>query len=94
MRPDIPVGVQSAQITHAAGESSPGNLPSGTYAVVLTADVSNLLKIEQILKDAHIPFSAIRENGGDWDGELMAIGVAPDRKNKLRRYFSSLPLLR
>jgi hypothetical protein len=35
VRADLPQGVRSAQIIHAAGESSPGWLPNGTYAVAL-----------------------------------------------------------
>ena len=94
MRPDLPVGVQAAQITHAAGESSPGNLPGGTYAVVLTAVPHTLLELEQKLKTSDVAFTAIRENGGEWDGELMAIGVMPGRRSMLKKHFSSLPLLR
>jgi hypothetical protein len=46
VRADLPRGVQSAQIVHAAGESSPGQLPSGTYAVTLTAPSEQALQKE------------------------------------------------
>jgi len=35
VRRDLPIGVLGAQIIHAAGESSPGGLAEGTYAVAL-----------------------------------------------------------
>lgn len=82
----------AAQVTHAAGESSPGDLPAGTYAVVLAAD--DLAPVEQHLIDNEIPHRAIRENDGDYAGQLVAIGVRPERRSKLKRHFSSLPLLR
>jgi len=46
VRADLPRGVQSAQIVHAAGESSPGTLPSGTFAVTLTAPSEQALRKE------------------------------------------------
>src|SRR5262249_26483918 len=35
VREDLETGIASAQIAHAAGESSPGDIPEGTYAIVL-----------------------------------------------------------
>ena len=90
VRDDLSRGVLAAQVTHAAGESSPGNLSSGTYAVVLSAkSAEELLEIRQRLKAANVSHVLIEE-----EGEPMAIGVQPDLRNNLRRYFSSLPLLR
>jgi hypothetical protein len=82
--------VLAAQVTHAAGESSPGNLSSGTYAVVLAAkDSDHLRDISLLLADRGVDHVLIEE-----EGEPMAIGVKPDVRSKLRKYFSSLPLLR
>lgn len=36
VRADLPKGIQAAQVIHAAGESSPGGLPDGTYAIALS----------------------------------------------------------
>ena len=45
LRRDLPHGLQVAQAIHAAGESSPGNLPDGTYAIALAvADEPSLLR--------------------------------------------------
>lgn len=77
-------------ITHAAGESSPGNLIKNTYAVVLAArDLKHLHVIRQHLHDCDVPHVLIEE-----EGEPMAIGVVPDSRSKLKRHLSSLPLLR
>ena len=94
MRPDLSRGILGVQILHSAGESSPGNLPSGTYGVLLSAEVDTLCQLEQKLLNNKIPHTAIRETMGVYAGQLMAIGVVPGRRSKLRRYFSSVPLLR
>jgi len=79
---------------HAAGESSPGKLPSGTFAVVLQAELPELLNLEQKLTASNIPFRSIRENDPPFEGELMAIGVQPGERRNLKKYFSRLQLLR
>lgn len=84
----------AAQVTHAAGESSPGDLPLGTYAVVLGADTKTLLELERKLQREALSFVSIRENDEPYAGELLAIGIKPDRRSKLKRYFSSLSLLK
>jgi hypothetical protein len=78
---------------HAAGESSPGGLPEGTHAVVLsTPDEQALLAVEARLKLAQAQYVAIREP--DRNNELMAIGLVPGKKEVVGRYVSSLPLLK
>lgn len=97
IRQDLPLGVVAAQLVHAAGESSSGNLPSGTIAVVLAArDEQHLERVELELQIRSVPHVAIREPDAPWCGQLMAIGIVPmDRKNKqLRKVTSRLPLLR
>ncbi|MCH9686490.1 MAG: hypothetical protein K0V04_33970 [Deltaproteobacteria bacterium] len=63
---------------HAAAESSPGNLPVGTRAVVLAAvDEAHLVDIERRLLRLGIHHRAIREPDPPWSGALMAVGLAP-----------------
>lgn len=95
VRSDLARGVQAAQIVHAAGESSPGNLPEGTHAIVLA--VPGELELESVatrLKAAGIQFVRIEEPDAPFHGALMALGLRPARKEVLRRALSSLPLLK
>jgi peptidyl-tRNA hydrolase len=91
----LPLGVLCAQITHAAGESSLGNLPENTHAVVLAAsDQAKLLALERKLIEAEIPHKAIREPDDPWNGQLMAIGINPTYRHLVKKFVSNLPLLR
>ena len=95
VRADLTRGIQAANIVHAAGESSPGNLPSGTHAVCLAVpDEGALRAVADKLGDACIPFVSIVETDAPHAGHLMAIGCMPAGKEVLRRHLSSLPLLR
>jgi peptidyl-tRNA hydrolase len=95
VRADLPKGLQAAQIVHAAGESSPGSLPDGTHAVVLAVpDEPALRCVSARLKLARVPFVAITETDAPFAGQLMALGLTPQRKEDVRRFVSSLPLLR
>lgn len=96
MRADLPLGVLTAQTVHAAGESSPGNLPEGTFAVVLSVpDEQALLLVEERLRVFCIPHNAVREPDPPYSGALMTIGIVPvsDRKN-VRKALGNLPLLK
>lgn len=93
IRKDLAIGVLAAQVVHAAGESSPGNLPEGTYAIVLAVPDEGALKaVAARLQLAGVKFVRIHEP--DRNNELMAIGLVPAKKEVLRRYLSSLPLLK
>lgn len=82
-------------MVHAAGESSTGDLPEGTIAIVLAAqNEEHLLQIADNLRNNQVPHKLIREPDPPWDGALMAIGVKPNNKRLLRKHFSNLPLLR
>ncbi len=95
VRADLPRGVQAANIVHAAGESSPGNLPSGTHAVCLVVPgEKELQELEKNLRRAGVKFSAIIESDSPYTAQLMAIGCVPGSKEGLKRFLSSLPLLR
>lgn len=94
-RADLPHGTQAAQLIHAAGESSPGNLSTGTYAFALTVkDEGELRALALKLFFSGIPHKMILEPDAPWNGQLMAIGVCPGPRKKLRKFFSNLPLLK
>jgi hypothetical protein len=95
VRRDLPLGIIGANIVHAAGESSPGNLSSGTHAVVLVVpDESALKAVAARLELARVPCKRIIEDDPPYMGQLMAIGCVPGRKEVVGRYLSSLPLLK
>lgn len=89
-RADLAVGLMAAYLVHAAGESSPGELPENTRAVALEArDEEHLRVLEEGLKEAEVPHKAIWE-----DGELYAIGIEPTEDlGEIRKVTSSLPLI-
>lgn len=85
----------AAQIVHAAGESSPGNLARDTYAIVLAVpDEAALAHEAERLKKHGVAHVTIREPDAPFNDALMSIGVVPARREDLRRHFSSLPLLK
>jgi peptidyl-tRNA hydrolase len=95
VRSDLPRGVQAAQIVHAAGESSPGNLDAGTYAVVLTVpDERALVRAADDLRRRGVAFVAVFEPDEPYSGAMMALGLVPKRKEEIRRHVSAYPLLR
>jgi len=95
VRADLPRGLQAAQIVHAAGESVREKVPGDTHAVVLTTPSEESLEAVRVrLVRACVPHVAIREPDAPWNGQLMALGVEPARKEDLRKHLSCLPLLR
>lgn len=96
LRQDLPLGTLAAQLIHAAGESTEGDLPPNTHAVALAAKgEEHLVFLEEKLRRLSIPHVAIREPDAPWNGALMAIGIRPvaDR-NQVKKVTSSLPLLK
>lgn len=82
-------------LIHAAGESSPGDLPSTTYAVALTcADEATLRSLAARLTAMGVRHRAITETAGPHAGQLMALGLEPGPKGVVGRFVSNLPLLR
>jgi len=81
-------GVTCAMLCHAAGDSSPGNLPPDTRVVALESkDIGDIAKR---LEDRSIPHHLVEE-----DGELLAIGLEPALElDQIKRVTSSLPLIR
>lgn len=98
VRADVPVGVQTAQAVHAAGESASPRPQPGCIAVALHAkDESHLRDIAQRLYDAGIAHHCVFECEDDdqYPGQLMSIGVYPTRdRATVRKVLSSLPLVR
>lgn len=95
VRRDLPLGVIVAQAIHAAGESSPGDLPEGTRAIALAAESEiQLLALERRLKAKGIPHVAIREPDEPWCNQLLAIGIAPCERSLIRKEVSQFPLIR
>ena len=91
----MPFGVIAAQLVHASGETSPGNLPDGTYAIVLAAkDEADLLSIQGELLKLDVPHRLIREPDAPFFNEATAIGVMPVLRSSLPKFFRKLPLLR
>jgi len=80
---------------HAVGESVDGRHAEGTYAVVLTVpDERALHAVHARLKLARVEHVRVYEPDPPWNNALMALGLVPARKEELRRYVSSLPLLK
>ncbi len=93
VRSDMPIGNQMAQLLHAAGESSPGNLESGTFAVCLHARTEEQLLItHQKLTEAGIPSVLIREPDAPFCNQATAIGISPGPRERVRRILRDLPL--
>lgn len=94
-RADIPHGNQAAQLIHAAGESSSGNLSPHTYAIALTArDEAHLDEISVRLDAEGIVHTRIVENDAPYEGQLMAIGIPPQERWRIHKHLSQLPLLK
>lgn len=95
VRSDLPHGVQVAQTIHAAGESSPGGIPEGTYAIALAVPGEVMLRtVADSLKRAGIEFNLIVEPDKPWCGQAMAIGLVPtSNREKVKRILGGLPLV-
>lgn len=87
--------MQAAQIIHAAGESSPGNLPDNTYAVALTVkDEAELYSLADDLLRAGLPRHLCVECDAPYTGQAMALGIPPMDRKRLKPLLSKYPLLR
>lgn len=85
----------SAQLIHAAGESSDGTLTPGTYAVALAVETEKALdQLASKLEAAGVPIHRVEESTGKYAGQLMAIGIKPGPKSIRGKYLSNLPLVR
>lgn len=95
VRSDLPFGAQAAQLIHAAGQSVTEPAPEGTYAIALhVKDETELYRLTARLELAGIQHTLIRESDAPYTGQLMAIGIPPQDRAKLKPLLSSYPLLR
>lgn len=95
VRSDLPVGVAAAQIAHAAGESSPGDLRPGTFAIVLgVASETELRSVSARLRAAGVAHVEVLEPDAPYHGQLMAIGARPALRSCVSSAFANLPLYR
>lgn len=62
--------------------------------VLTVPDEESLRRIAERLESAGVRHVQIKEPDAPWRGAMMALGVAPGRKEGLRQHFASLPLLR
>jgi peptidyl-tRNA hydrolase len=94
VRKDLLFGTILAQLVHAAGESAQNiSVPPNTHAIVLSVpDEKTLLSVEDKLLRAGIEISSIREPDEPYCGALMAIGIKPQPREKIRKLLSNLPL--
>lgn len=90
------MGTKAAMIIHAAGESfKESNQCRGSpiYAVALVApDEAELINLETKLLRDNIQHVAFREP--DRDNELMAIGITPINRTRLKQYVHHYKLLK
>lgn len=90
VRRDLPLGVVCSMIAHAAGESATlyADPLDGRFrhaiAVVLEVKSENALyDAERLLRSRNIPYVAISESGGPYDGQFMSIGLVPGDRDKI-----------
>ena len=87
--------MQAAQLIHAAGRSSPGGLAEGTYAIALTTEnETELCKLAAVLKLSGIRSELIVESDTPFEGQAMALGIAPTDRKLLKPYLARFPLLK
>ena len=82
-------------LIHAAGESSPGNLSEGTYAIALAVpDEAALIRLFLRLSQQGVACTPIHEPDRPYNGQLMSIGVHPMLRSRVARFLSYVPLLK
>lgn len=95
VRSDLPFGAQAAQLIHAAGQSVTEPAAEGTYAIALHAkDETELYRLTAKLELGGIKHTPIRESDAPYAGQLMAIGIPPQDRAKLKPFLSSYPLVK
>lgn len=94
-RDDLPRNILALSVMHAAGESSPGDLPSDTHGALLAVPSESALAAQaERLRARGLRVIEIREDRAPYNGQLMALGIPPGRKEDLRRHFGGLATLR
>jgi hypothetical protein len=83
-----------ANCAHSAGESSPGNLSPGTYAIALgVPDEPTLKRVADNLEALGQPVHRVVESHGQYREQLMALGIPPGPKSQVGRYLTNLKLI-
>lgn len=86
----------AAMFIHSAGESfkePPKTRGSPIYAVALAAkNEEQLLRLERKLQASGIPHQAIREPDAPFNGELLAIGIQPIDRDRVKKLTKKFPL--
>ncbi|MEO8700501.1 MAG: hypothetical protein ABI867_10680 [Kofleriaceae bacterium] len=98
VRSDVPTGVQAAMIVHAAGHAAqlPGARSAAppTVAVALSATLDELCALVRVLVAEDLPHVLVREPDEPYRNAPMAIGMVPMPRERVRRLFAHLPLVR
>jgi len=95
VRNDLPRNILALSVMHAAGESSPGGLPSDTHGALLAVPDEAALAAQAVrLRARGVQIVEIHEDRAPYGGQLMALGVVPGRKEDLKRHFGGLPTLK
>jgi hypothetical protein len=101
VRADMPLGDQFAQLLHAAGRSVQYQLgeDDNTHAVALTAtNEEALLRLSYQLDHESprpIPHVLVREPDPPYNGQVTALGICPQiRDKRLRKLLAKFPLIR
>jgi hypothetical protein len=90
--PELPLGLLSAVITHAAGESANPLVPIGTNAVVLAATPAVIQELADKARARGLAHRLITEDS--LQDRPVAIGFQPVIRKVVQPIVSSLPLLR
>lgn len=97
VRTDLPVGSKFAMVGHAAGESGPGmeKFPKHCYFLALAArDEAHLKELSLMLTMKGIVHRPIYESDGPYCGQMMSLGIPPQKRDKVYRLLSQLPKLK
>lgn len=99
VRNDLPLGVLTAMVAHAAGESAflfnGDSIFKNAIAVVLAVDNELALhKAAQHLRNLHVLHTEVVEGDGPYKDQLMAIGVVPGKRDTLDKSFKEFKLLK
>lgn len=100
VRRDLPIGVLTAMVVHAAGESAAkydSNVDdfTGATAVVLEVkDEDHLTDVVNYLEGLDIEFITIRESSPPYTGQLMALGLLPGEKDDIAPHLRTFQTLK
>lgn len=90
--PSLPLGLLSAVVVHAAGESANPLVPIGTNAVVLAASSAVIRELAALAHERRVSHRLVCED--TLDDKPVAIGFQPVERKIVRPLVSSLPLLK